>query len=59
MKEIAFYEVISAKGTWMGSYSPKAEKPNQPNALEQAQINLRQSGGKIFRVFADGEREEI
>lgn len=59
MKETAFYEVISEKGTWMGSYSPLCEKSNQPSALDMARINHRQSGGKIFRVFSDGEREEV
>lgn len=56
MQNIKFYEVKTAKGKWMGSYSPKLDSmKDRPTAFEQAVINAKHHGGVVHSVNEAGE----
>ena len=61
MNNINFFEVISANGKFMGAYSREFDFNISIGigALEMAKINAKQSGGSIYSVDFDGERELI
>lgn len=61
MNNIDFYEVISSKGKWMGSYSKQFDgKINVgASALTMAQMNAKRNDGKIYSVDFDGNRELV
>lgn len=53
------YEVFDRKDRWMGGYSVELNKNHLTSALEMAQINARQSNGKIMAVYSDGSKSRI
>lgn len=61
MNNINFYEVICPKGKFMGIYSTKFDSEINLGigSLAMAQINARQSGGSIYAVTYEGERELV
>ena len=56
---IVRYEVFDRKDRWMGSYSVGLDKNNSSSALEMAEINARQSNGKIIAIHSDGSKSRI
>lgn len=50
------YEVQTEKGFFRGNYDASYYKENQPTPLEQAIINAKSHGGKVFLV--DGDKVE-
>ena len=60
MKEILFFEVLSDKGNWRGSYSPLLDRmPNRASAREQALYNAKTHGGTVWTVDVDQTRTQI
>lgn len=60
MKKIVFYEVLTDKDAWRGSYSIELNSmKNRQSALEQAIYNAKTHGGNVFAVDVNGEREKI
>lgn len=44
------YEVQTERGLWRGNYDVSYNKENQPTPLEQAIINAKSHGGRVFLV---------
>lgn len=61
MNKINYYEVLDQRERFMGIYSTKfdSEISLGISALGMAQINARQSGGKVYSVNFDEERELV
>ena len=57
--EIIRYEVFDRKDRWMGGYSVELDKKNSTSSLEMAEINARQSNGKIMAIYSDGSKSRI
>lgn len=59
-QEILFFEVVSDKGSWRGSYSPQLDKmPNRASAREQALYNAKIYGGSVWEVYQDQPNIQI
>ena len=61
MNNINFYEVQNKNGHFMGAYSTQFDSEIQLGigSLQMAIINAKQSGGTIFSVSYDNEREQV
>lgn len=61
MNNINFFEVLDRKGRFMGAYSTKFDSEINVgcSSLNMALINAKHSGGEIYSVTFDGERELV